>query len=564
MGYRVYAELGSYQHHSISLSIVSDLPPPGTLDDLSPVPPRPFLYVCAAFLALMAGWGALKLTAPPGPGLDPDALAYLGSAVSLANGHGYRVPSSGWAAIDTTAPLAHFPPGVPTSIAIGITAGATPINSARFIQAASAVVTVLAIVLATAAAGQFAAGVIAVILFAVTTTAIICHASVLSEPLFLALLTLFIWQLARPRSSSRTITLGVLAAAAALVRYAGISLVGAAMLDALLAGWLAAPTDGEDSSAAVIRRALTAAATTATLPFALLATWALSRPKVQGVKIRTIGLYLHGLGATLIEGGGTVMRWLAPSVEPAPLAAVVAALVWLSVIALIVRLLRTIARAPAEHAQTIRLLRALALTLFCYAGLIAASRLFADGFIPLDERILAPAFAIGTITFALALQSYWKQTPQRMRMFSAGITLAWVFGSLDVTRGWVNDYRADGNDLASRDWRLAPIVDWARTHSGVRLYSNWPAAIWFHTGRAASELPYALDTGTVRKFRAKIEKDHGAVLAFAWPSPEYASPDSLAKLAGLIAVQRSPLGVVWRAPADSSGANAPVAATIHP
>jgi hypothetical protein len=541
------------------------LPPPAAIRDLSAVTSRrPLLYVCAAALALLAGWGVLQLTAPPGPGLDPDALAYLGSAVSLANGLGYQVPSSGWAAIDTTAPLAHFPPGVPTAIAVGIKAGATPINSARFIEAASAAAAVLAIILATTAAGLAASGFVAVILFAVTTTAVICHASVLSEPLFLALLMLFVWQLARERSSQRTTALGVIAAAAALVRYAGISLVGAAILDALLAGWLAAPTDSDDSVAARVRRALIGAATTAALPLALLAAWTLSRPKVPGVKIRTVGLYLKGLGDTLIEGGGTVMRWLAPGVEPAPLAAVLAVVVWLTAIALIVRFVRTIAAAPSVSAPKIRLLRALGLTLVCYAGLIAASRLFADGDIPLDERILAPAMMILTVTFALALQSYWSQASQRMRVFSVGIIFAWLFGAVDVSASWVSDYRADGNDLAGRDWRLAPIVDWARAHPGVRLYSNWPSAIWFHTGRGTSGLPRALDTATVRKFRAIIGNDHGAVLAFTWPSPEFASPDSLAARAGLVAVQRSPLGVVWRAPADSSGVIAPNQAVIKP
>ena len=539
------------------------LPPWVAFRDLSSVTRRhPLLYVCAAFLALLAGWSVIELTEPPGPGLDPDALAYLGSAVSLANGDGFRVPSSGWAATDTTAPLAHFPPGVPASIAIGIKGGATPINSARFIEAASAAVAVIAIIMTTSAAGLAASGFVAVVLFAVTTTAVICHASVLSEPLFLALLTLFIWQLARERSAQRTIALGVIAAAAALVRYAGLSLVGAAILDALLAGWITASATNDDAPATRTRRALSGAIATAALPLALLAAWTLSRPKVQGVKIRTIGLYLHGLGDTLIEGGGTVMRWLAPGVEPAPLAAVLAVLVWLAVIALIVRLLQTIAKAPASNAPTLRLLRALALTLFCYAGLIAASRLFADGDIPLDERILAPAMVMLTVAFALALQSYWKAASQLMRMFSGGIALAWIFGAVGVTSGWVNDYRADGNDLASRDWRLAPLVDWARAHPGVRLYSNWPAAIWFHTGRAASELPLVLDSATVRKFRAKIAKDHGALLAFTWPSPEYASPDSLAARAGLVAVQRSPLGVVWRAPADSSGEITPNSTVI--
>jgi hypothetical protein len=57
------------------------------------------------------------------------------------------------------------------------------------------------------------------------------HLSVLSEPLFLALVALMLWGLVRhPRA---TWLHGTIAAAATMVRYAGLSMAGAAALWAL-------------------------------------------------------------------------------------------------------------------------------------------------------------------------------------------------------------------------------------------------------------------------------------------------------------------------------------------
>jgi hypothetical protein len=57
------------------------------------------------------------------------------------------------------------------------------------------------------------------------------------------------------------------------------------------------------------------------------------------------------------------------------------------------------------------------------------------------------------------------------------------------------------------------------------------------------------------------------VLAFTAQSEDMVPPDSLANLAGLVAVARWPEGTVWRAPPDSAGragAAQPVRSTIRP
>ena len=193
--------------------------------------------------------------------------------------------------------------------------------------------------------------------------------------------------------------------------------------------------------------------------------------------------------------------------------------------------------------------------LLSYALVVGASRLLADPGIPLDDRMLAPVFLLVALRLGVALAAFWRAAFAGRRgvvLLTAGITASWMWGSAEVSAGWVNDYREDGGDLAAHEWAASPLVAWAaHAPPGTPLYSNWPAAIWFHTARAAHELPGELDSSTVREFRAKIEREHGALLSFRARAEDFALPDSLAALAGLVAVERWPDGTIWRAPADT-------------
>ena len=522
---------------------------------------RFIFFTLTALLALAAAWATLEITEPPGPVLDPDAMAYLGAGISLAGGHGLRIPSALWFSADTTAPLSHFPPGFSTTIAAGITAGLTPVNAARFIEAAAAATTVAFIAFLLFEAGTTIGALTAIVLLAVSPAMVIVHAAVLSEPLFLALLACFVWQLARPRVGEtawrRTLALGALAAAATFVRYAGASLVAAAMLDA----WL-----GDDSGLfnhlyIRARRAAIAAA----FPVVTIGTWMLLRPRTVGSSgIRSIALYSYGLADTFIEGAQTIGRWLSPNVDSL---AVIAALAVVMIAALVTLFANAadVQRsvppdAPCWHRTPVE--RPLAITALCYALTLVASRLFADGAIPFDERMLAPLLLLATLAVANSLGTLWQSAAWRaahrvMLAGTIGVVALWIYGSANVSAVWVLDYRTDGGDLAGSEWRISPLVDWA-AHDGAHapLYSNWPPAIWFHTGRAVHELPTDLDAATVALFREKITSEHGALISYSTPSADIVPPDSLAKLAGLVPVATWPQGTVWRAAADS--------ARIHP
>lgn len=510
----------------------------------------PKILLPAILISLAAFWGVIELTEPPGPGLDPDALSYLGAGNALAHGHGLRVPSSTWNAVDTTGPLVHFPPGFPSMIALGVAAGATAVNAARFVEATAAAIAAFSLVLAASAAGGLVAALVALGIVATTPAFVIVHGGVLSEPLFLALLALFTWQLSRERlgdGTRRTIALGALAAAATLVRYAGASLVAAAVLDA----WWSVEGSWRLHWTQRARRAFVAAE----VPVIVLGAWVLTRSRgADSERIRDVGLYTAGLGNTLLGGMHTIERWLAPGVDPESARAAAAIAVSLALGALAVRTARA-ARRGLLKANELRVFRATTMVVACYLLVVGASRLLADPGIPLDERILAPVFLIAALMLGVALAAFWRASFLERRgvvIFTVGLTASWMWGSLDVSTGYVNDFRTDGGDLAGRDWAASPLVQWAaRARPGTPLYSNWPAAVWFHTGRATHELPSELDSSTVLEFRSKLEREHGAVLSFRVRAEDYAPPDSLAALAGLLAVERWPGGTIWRVPADS-------------
>ncbi len=531
----------------------------------------------AACLGLAAGWAVLELTEPPGPGLDPDAMQYLSAGASLAHTGELRVPLAPWDSPDTTAALAHFPPGFPATISLGVAAGLTPQNSARLVEAIGAAITTIALLLAAAEGGSLLGGLLGVLFLAVSPAMVIVHGSVLSEPLFLALFTCFVWQLARPRGApGRTAALGLLGAAAALVRYAGASLIGAALLDAWIGDmWMGgADTRERPSLIERTRRSLLAMV----LPVAALGAWALSRPKTSGAQIRHVAFYSDGLGATLTEGAQTIGHWFAPGEDLAAAGWVLAVAVMMALMALVLRDLRTVfagvwstsasmsttasaggsaatiasASAPASPVSAQRLLRALAITKVTYLGLVGTSRLFADGDIPLDERMLAPIFVIGSLGVGVMLVRWWFVASRGLLLLTLGITASWVVASVKETANWVNIYREDGGDFASREWVLSPIVEYAGAlPGGSIIYSNWPSAIWFHKQRAVHKLPEVLTPKIAADFRAKLAREHGSLLAFHVRTTDAASPDSLAMMAGLVPVQWWSDGVLWRAPEDA-------------
>jgi hypothetical protein len=484
--------------------------------------------ISAAVLGIVAFTLVLVVTDLPGPGLDPDALQYLGAAASVAANGEYSVPLEGWASADSTEPLTHFPPGYPTALALPVRMGMEPTQASRLVDASAAFIMVATCVLLVGMAASPTVGVLfALSLFAMTAM-YTSHASVLSEPLFLACLALVL--AAMVLAPDRPLRAGIPAAVAVMTRYAGLSIVGAIGLWALTR-----PGRWTDR----LRRAALAVAPALVLQVI----WVLRTRAVAEVSdIRKIAIY-GNWGKTLTQAGNTFMAWLIPdaSADHDPLAnrallAVAAAIALAGLVAIGVWHARRAesAKEPESRIAT-RLMSAAALVLACYAGLLFASRLLADPGIPFDERIFAPALLLLMIISATALTFWWRGTRLIVARVAVGAALiAWWCAALAATRTNAHFAMTWGSDFAGQQWRDSEVLAWGRMEgSDAPIYSNWPAAVYFYLHRPSHELPMLKEHASLKAFGDTVRAHNGHVLLFSVKSEDYVANALLIKNSGL-------------------------------
>ena len=501
-------------------------------------------WVAPVLMGIVAFALVLEITDPPAPGLDPDALAYMGSAQSFAQHGEFRAPTARWWSSDSTAALAHFPPGFATALAVPVRFGMDPMQGARLVQALSAFVLVATLVLLVSEAAAPVAGVLlASALFSMSSMHEV-HVSVLSEPLFLALVVLALF--AMVRRPERPWLAGVAAALATLTRYAGVSVVGAVAL------WSFAR---RGPLVTRLRNAVVAL-----LP-ALVSQglWFARTRRVAGAEpVRKLSLY-GDVGATLQQGATTLTWWLVPNPDewneklPHQRGAALAAglLIMLIALAGAWRAYRAyVARAEPRVRdglpEAVRLLAATGLLIASYAGVLLLSRIFADPNIPFDERILAPVMLLGATFAATGLALWWRSTASELpRIAVVGALLGWWAAAASHTRNeaaWVFEH---GSDFANDQWRHSDLIDWARTEGGAYpLHTNWPVMSYFYLRRPARDIPRLAETARMPEFVDSLRARGGRILEFSAAGIEYVSLDSMERVPGLRVVARRRDGAV--------------------
>ena len=475
--------------------------------------------VLSAVFAAAAFAAVLWITRPPGPGLDPDTMSYLGAARSFAESGRFRIPAGGWESPDPTSALSHFPPGFSFVLAGPVALGAAPIGAARVVEALAAAATAALVTWLAASGTGLLGGALAGVFLFVTPALATDHARVLSEPLFLALSVLVL--LLMVRSPDRPLGYGIVAAFASMVRYAGVALSGAAALWAL-------------ARPGTLRRRLVGAALALAPTVLLQGAWTV-RTHAESANLRSFGLK-GGLGPTLAEGWQTLTTWLAPGVAPPLLVTAIALLVVVLGAAALGRAL------PRERP----LLSAAGLVAVCYAGVVVFSRLFADEAIPLDDRLLSPLILFVSLGVAVAAASVWSASRTARRWAGACVMVAWLAASAWRTGVSVADAREGGWGYASTGWRDSDLVRWLRTEgAGYALFSNNPADVWFATGRPSWNLPETADSDSVAAFGAVLRQRHGLVIGFESPLEEMARPEELSGLLALPIIARLDGAAVW-------------------
>jgi len=529
-------------------------------------------WLAPALLGIVAFTLVLAITDPPSPGIDPDALAYVGSDESFALHGEFRIPTSHWPSRDSTSALTHFPPGYSTAMALPVRAGMAPVQSARLVQATAAFVTVATLAFLVGEATAPLAGILlATALFGISAMYEV-HLSVLSEPLFLALLALTL--AAMVRREDRPWLAGLFAALAAMTRYAGISAIGAVAL------WSVAR---KGTLAERLWRGVWAI-----LPAAVLQGLWFVRTKLVATteSIRELALY-GDLGPTIRQGATTLASWLVPdadgALDPADamphrglIAVVTAALLVVIVLAGTLRTLRQYrveradggtATADSNAGAALRLLAASALLIVCYLALLIVSRLIADPGIPFDERILAPVIMLGMTIAATGIALWWRSTRAELpKIALCGALLGWWFAAASVTWTEASYVMAWGSDFAADQWHRSELLEWARTRGqGHSLYSNWPVVPYFYLGRPARDVPRLNESTQLAEFGDSVRAHDGLVLAFNVPGIEYVTVDSLAKTPGFQMIARVQDGAVFApAPAGATPARPPTVAPPSP
>ncbi|MEP6689623.1 MAG: hypothetical protein ABJD07_00625 [Gemmatimonadaceae bacterium] len=480
---------------------------------------------------------ALAITEPAGPGLDPDAVSYVMAASTLVHDHALRAPTFTWATPTPTVPLAHFPPGFSAVIAIPIALGMSPVQGARLGLAAGALVATAAAAWIVAGAVGLWWGALAALLLVITPALVESHLAVLSEPLFLAMLVLALGAMTRQRD--RPIVYGCLAAAACMMRYAGVSATAAVVLWAL---W--SPGRG-GSWRDALRRAVIAGAPSVIV----LGAWVFRSAGLEQSEIRAFGVY-PDLGETMRDGIATVAQWLAPAIALNALRTGVALIALLAVGALVVRVTRALERdrtaVDASHVLASRVLAACGLLSATYALTLIAARLSADPNIPFDARLLSPIFVFATIAAAIALAVWWRGAPRWGRIVACAAIAAWAVGSLLTSRDDVRYALDVGVDFADGDWRGSRLVEWARHEGrGRALFSNFPTALYFHAAREAWPLPATVKPEEVRAFTDSLVSRNGLIVAFTRPSEYVPPPEPLLRVLPVHAIATFREGAIW-------------------
>ncbi|MGA2382289.1 MAG: hypothetical protein ABSG61_02535 [Gemmatimonadales bacterium] len=486
--------------------------------------------VLAVLFGAAACFGVVAITEPPGPGLDPDSMSYLGAAESLVRHGSLRVPMASWSDADSTSALHHFPPGYPIVLAIPIVLGADPQQAARGVEAASAFATVALAVWIVAAVAGLGAGALAGVTLLATPALALDHVRVLSEPLCFALLAA---TLALMVLSKRPFLYGITAAAAGLVRYAAVPAGGAAVLWAF----------GRHGS---MRDRLGRAALAA-LPSVLLS-GALMLRSLLMESGATHSIALHGgLGPALRELGLTLVAWLVP-LAPARLpAALLAIVIAGAVVAVLLNAASKRTERPEAASASRPLLAAAALLAACYTAFVLVSRLFVYDSIPLDDRMLSPAILLAIIAVAAALGARWRTWSRPLRLAAATAVALWLAASAWATVRAVAEARDGGWGYASDEWRDSKLGEWLRTEGRrAEIFSNDPAGVYFLTHRPSRDLPAVLDPESLGDFAGTLAGRRAVVVGFANEYEPTASLDSIARRLGLRVAAEFPEGRVWR------------------
>ena len=393
-----------------------------------------------AILLFLTGVGMLALlfATTRGPGVTPDAVTYLDLARNILAGRGF-VARFGSAATET--PVIHFPPLFSTLLALLGLLGIDPLQGARWLNLLLFGANILLVgfvlrrytnnSLYSSALGSF---------FMLSSSAMIeNHSAAWSEPLFLFFGTggLFSIAMYLETDRKRLLVCGSFAIALAfLSRYVGGALVATAIVGIFLLG---KPGYYRKFADAILLGMISVS------PIAL---WTLRNLSLTG---NATGRALHA--QPVVRGGyiwtlvKTMSSWLVPGSE-------------------------RIVFLPAQY-------------------LLTSAILFLTPPPWFDNRLLSPVYVSGLILVLSLTHALFKASARssvRVVLSIIGIVMAGIYATTGtVAYIYLHEY---GRGLTGKEWQFESIAAQLRAlDPDTLIYSNYPPAVYFYTGRASRSLP---------------------------------------------------------------------------
>ncbi|HTM08358.1 MAG TPA: glycosyltransferase family 39 protein [Verrucomicrobiae bacterium] len=416
-------------------------------------------------------------------GVTPDSVIYLDAARHLADGQGYLAVRMGSA---SPQPVLHYPPLYPLALSVIMRLGLAPMAAARWLNAALFAANALLIgALVFRATGSSTAAFLGAYLAAASIPLIEIHSAAWSDPLFLLLflLGLFFIDRALENMGVADLIFAPLALGCAwLTRYAGGSLVFAAVV-----GWLGLAREplGRRAGHAALIACLGA------LPIGL---WSLRNILIAGVPVdRTVRFEAFSFDRwiTLFRIVGS---WVFPATDRISIFpfqdAFIALFIIVGVTAAAFLRLTSKRTATSIDRSSSTIFSALLIFSAAYVASLLASILFFERGTPLDQRILSPLFAallIVVIAYLTRLRRSGGRAAQTIVGLIAACAILAYTAAAAASARYLHD---NGRGFAAKSWRYERILArLAASDQKLWIYSNHPAAIYFLTGRHASEIP---------------------------------------------------------------------------
>ena len=453
-----------------------------------------------AGLCLLAFLSILWLT-PFGMSATGDSASYVGAARNAAEGRGISRPTGG----GEVKPLTHFPPLYPLTLAIFEILGMDSVGAARWLAGALFAANVLLIGISIKAATGSNSGALAGSLLVLLSPIMIrLHVWILSEPLYLALLSyafLLLSLFTKTRDRRLLVAGGVIIGLAYATRYVGIAVVGTAALAFLWMGkreW---------------RRSVKDTALLLVLGLGPMVAWVVRNLMVAGTATNR-RLTWHPFPVSYLKRPFSIVwEWLLPF--PFSYAALYG-MIALCVILLAVVLYRRRAglglevppRGASDPASP-GLVTLHGLHMLVYTALLVVSISLLGASTPIDDRTTAPLYIGFLIVGVILGVQTWGSNARKpwTRPMVVGLVVLVLASYTYQDVALIGQLRRDASGYASRSARESPTMKAMQELSpGTILYTNEPEQVYFVSGRGAYMIPIKIDAVTGRASPAFAQK----------------------------------------------------------